>query len=114
MNSGGRQTGLTEKDSGGDPVGPTFELEVGRDAWKANLEGGDTVGNIGLLPFVIRTSGRRPCCQAAQLLNGRTFAHIPVGTQERRWHIAPQVLSSPSLRTCSGHCFWSGCHCHCR
>ena len=30
------------------------------------------------------------------------------------WHIAPQVLSLLSRRTCSGHCFWSGCHCHCR
>ena len=81
---------------------------------KANLESGNTVGNIGLLPFLIRTSGRGPCCQAAQLLDGRTFGHIPVGTQEWRWHIAPQVLSSPSRRTCSGHCFWNGCHCHCR
>ena len=38
------------------PIGPTFELEVGQ----ANLESGDTVGNIGLLPFLTRTSGRGP------------------------------------------------------
>ena len=54
------------------------------------------------------------------MLSGCTAArraylcHILVGTQEWRWYNAPQVLSSPSRRTCSGHCFWNGCHCHCR
>ena len=96
-------------------LGKVLQHPDSNEAWKNRVaESGNTVGNIGLLPFLIRTSGRGPCCQAAQLLDGRTFGHIPVGTQEWRWHIAPQVLSSPSRRTCSGHCFWNGCHCHCR
>ena len=31
MNSSGQQTGLKAKDSGGDPVGQTFEVDVGQD-----------------------------------------------------------------------------------
>ena len=78
-----QQTGLTAKGSGGDQLA---RLSRWMSDKKANLESGDTVGNVGLLPFLIRTSGRGPCCQAAQLLDGRNLRQH--GTQERPWHIA--------------------------
>ena len=36
---------------------------------------GVMVGNSGLLPFPILSSGRRSCCTTRQLLVGLTFAH---------------------------------------
>ena len=88
--------------------------EVGqRRTKKANLESGDTDGNVGL--FSISDSYvRKGTMLSAQLLDGRIFGQHSGRNAGAAFGHCPQVLSSPSRRACSGHCFWSGHHCHCR
>ena len=59
---------LRLKASGGDQVGLScLRAVTQRSPQVGNQESGNAAGNIGLLPFLTRTTGRLPCCPAAQL-----------------------------------------------
>ena len=86
----------SEKDSGGDPVGETFKLEVGQSrTQKANLESGDTAGNTGLLPFLTRASGRGTCCQGARRAHLRSHSGRNAGAALARCPTSPEKTIPP-------------------
>ena len=75
---------------------------------------GVTAGNIGPLPFLIPTSGRRSCCKVGQLLAGLICGLTLGSTPAQLWRTVPRPRSTPYRRTCSGPSCSSGCSCHAR
>ena len=111
-----RQQPWNGMDSQRSPVGQTSAVERDhpRVTLRENQASGIVAGNIGRLLFLIRTSGRRPCCMAAPLLPGPTCGHTQGGMQEQLWPCVPPHLSTRSHHICSEHCSWRGCVCHSR
>ena len=104
LNSGWRQNSWTEKASGGDQVGQScLRAAAQKSPQVGNQESGNAAGNIGLLPFLTRTTGRLPCCPAAQLLDGLTSVPTQAEMRELLWRCVPRAQSSPFLHICSEH-----------
>ena len=58
---------------------PQWQEDHPRVTLRRNQASGIVAGNIGRLLFLIRTSGRRPCCMAAPLLTGPTCGRTQDG-----------------------------------